>query len=219
MKPTSKCTLVDLLDKLLDKGTLINADIIISLAGVPLTGIKLRVALAGIETMLDYGIAEAENIKMGGFDAKITKEEAPLEEGERIALKAFGSYWHERGVYSVWRPGYLYLTNKRLFIHRNEPARMLFETSLDKIDGVAIKKGTHLGEKRDELHVMLDGGVIARIHTESVTELEKTLGKMRPPKQMVFKCTKCGKLVGDIYGRYHKGKKYCEKCWHEIMGR
>jgi len=34
----------------------INADIIISMAGVPLIGINLRAALAGMETMLKYGL-------------------------------------------------------------------------------------------------------------------------------------------------------------------
>lgn len=51
-----KATLVDLLDRVLDRGLVIDADIIISLAGVPLVGIKLRAALAGMETMVQYGL-------------------------------------------------------------------------------------------------------------------------------------------------------------------
>jgi hypothetical protein len=53
-----KVTLVDLLDRVLDRGLVIDADIIISLAGVPLVGIKLRAALAGMETMVRYGLME-----------------------------------------------------------------------------------------------------------------------------------------------------------------
>lgn len=49
-------TLADLLDRVLDRGLLINADIVICLAGVPLIGINLRAALAGIETMVEYGL-------------------------------------------------------------------------------------------------------------------------------------------------------------------
>jgi hypothetical protein len=58
MKPTrdSQATLVDLLDRILDKGLIIDADIIIQVAGIPLIGIKLRAAIAGMETMLKYGI-------------------------------------------------------------------------------------------------------------------------------------------------------------------
>ena len=51
-----QATLVDLLDRVLDRGLVINADIIISLAGVPLIGINLRAALAGMETMVKYGL-------------------------------------------------------------------------------------------------------------------------------------------------------------------
>ena len=59
MKPTRECGLVELLDKILDKGGLLNADVIISVAGIPLVGVNLRAALAGIETMLQYGMMEA----------------------------------------------------------------------------------------------------------------------------------------------------------------
>ena len=52
----SPATLVDLLDRVLDRGLVLNADIIISLAGVPLIGINLRAALAGMETMTRYGL-------------------------------------------------------------------------------------------------------------------------------------------------------------------
>ncbi|MBI3753943.1 MAG: gas vesicle protein [Deltaproteobacteria bacterium] len=51
-------TLTDLLDRVLDKGLVIRADIIISLAGIPMIGINLGAAIAGMETMLKYGIME-----------------------------------------------------------------------------------------------------------------------------------------------------------------
>mgnify|MGYP001609541608 CR=1 FL=1 len=51
-----QATLVDLLDRVLDRGLVINADIVISLAGVPLVGISLRAAIAGMETMTRYGV-------------------------------------------------------------------------------------------------------------------------------------------------------------------
>ena len=52
----TNATLVDLLDRVLDKGLVIYADVIISLAGIPLIGVNLRAALAGMETMLKYGV-------------------------------------------------------------------------------------------------------------------------------------------------------------------
>ena len=49
-------TLVDLLDRVLEKGLVINADLIIHMAGIPLLGVNLRACLASMETMLKYGI-------------------------------------------------------------------------------------------------------------------------------------------------------------------
>ncbi|ACV63774.1 gas vesicle protein GVPa [Desulfofarcimen acetoxidans DSM 771] len=51
-----RATLTDLLDRVLDKGLLLNADILISVAGVPLIGITLKAAIAGMETMKKYGL-------------------------------------------------------------------------------------------------------------------------------------------------------------------
>ena len=39
-------TLADVIDRVLDKGLVINADICVSIAGVELLGIKIRAALA-----------------------------------------------------------------------------------------------------------------------------------------------------------------------------
>jgi hypothetical protein len=58
MEPTrdAHATLVDLLDRVLEKGLVLNADLLINVAGIPLLGVSLRACLAGIETMLKYGI-------------------------------------------------------------------------------------------------------------------------------------------------------------------
>jgi len=48
--------LVDVIDRILDKGLVINADISISLVGVELLGIKIRAALASFETAAKYGL-------------------------------------------------------------------------------------------------------------------------------------------------------------------
>ncbi len=60
MMPTrdTHATLADLLERVLDKGVILDADIIIQVAGIPLLGVKLRAALGGMETMLQYGIWE-----------------------------------------------------------------------------------------------------------------------------------------------------------------
>lgn len=52
----AEATLVDLLDRVLDKGLVVQADVVISVAGIPLVGLNLRAALAGMETMLSHGL-------------------------------------------------------------------------------------------------------------------------------------------------------------------
>jgi len=58
MEPTRDlhATLTDLLDRVLDKGVVINADVIITVSGIPLIAVNLRAAIAGMETMLEYGL-------------------------------------------------------------------------------------------------------------------------------------------------------------------
>lgn len=84
MEPTrdTHATLVDLLDRVLDKGLVIHADIIISLGGVPLIGVNLRAALAGMETMIRYGIMEDwdERIRAWEREHRKKREEAPVAE-------------------------------------------------------------------------------------------------------------------------------------------
>ena len=49
-------TLADVIDRILDKGLVINADIAVSVAGVELLGIKIKAALASFETAAKYGL-------------------------------------------------------------------------------------------------------------------------------------------------------------------
>ena len=47
---------VDLLDVILRDGVILQADVIISVAEIPLVGLQLRAALAGMDTMTEYGL-------------------------------------------------------------------------------------------------------------------------------------------------------------------
>jgi hypothetical protein len=49
-------SIADVVDVVLDKGLVINADIMVCLAGVELLGIKVRAALASFETAARYGL-------------------------------------------------------------------------------------------------------------------------------------------------------------------
>ena len=49
-------SLADVIEVILDKGLVINADITVSVAGVELLGIKIRAALASFATAARYGL-------------------------------------------------------------------------------------------------------------------------------------------------------------------
>lgn len=49
-------TLADVIDRILDKGLVINADITVSVIGVELLSIRIRAALASFETAARYGL-------------------------------------------------------------------------------------------------------------------------------------------------------------------
>ena len=178
MEPSrSECDINDVLDKLLNKGLVLNADLIISVAGIPLLGVNLRAAIAGMETMLEYGMMEAWDKSTREWYTKefAGRMAAPLVMGEEVIIRTFGSIWSSQGIINTWKPGFLYLTNNRLFLWRKEPPEMLFEVSLDKIEGLMVKKENHFKKEREELYLQFDCGEVARIHVSNVTELKQTI--------------------------------------------
>lgn len=49
-------TVIDLLDRILDKGVVINGDITISIVGVDLLSLKINLVIASLETAKRYGL-------------------------------------------------------------------------------------------------------------------------------------------------------------------
>lgn len=179
MEPTKdvECRTVDLVDAILNKGVVIAADVIVSVAGIPLIGINLRAALAGMETMLEYGMMEAwdESVRKYYADEIAERKKIPLVEGERIILSTLGSHYYNEGAYNAWRNGYLYLTDKRLFLLRTEPIEMLFETPLEKIRGMTIRMDGYFTGTKERLHLLLETGEIACLSAENVAALKNAI--------------------------------------------
>lgn len=90
MQPArDRSTLADVIDKLLDKGLVINADILVSVAGVELLGIKLRAALASFETAARYGLEfpSGTNLQTAAWrEATVAKESCP-QCGKMVAVE------------------------------------------------------------------------------------------------------------------------------------
>jgi len=73
-------SLADVIDRVLDKGLVVNADIMVSVAGVELLGVKIRAALASFETAARYGLEfpSGTNIETAAWEeARIAKENCP----------------------------------------------------------------------------------------------------------------------------------------------
>lgn len=80
LRDDSGGTLADVVDRILDKGLVINADIMVSVAGVELLDIKIRAALASFETAARYGLEfpSGTSLKTPAWqEAVIAKEDCP----------------------------------------------------------------------------------------------------------------------------------------------
>lgn len=181
----SKATLVDLLDRVLDKGVVIHADLIISVAGIPLIGVSLRAALAGIETMLKYGMLQDIDAKTRMWEAQQRKsKQVPLLEREEVILKMFGSYYYSKGIYRAWKSGYFYLTNYRLFLHQQDINEVIFQSPLKKITAIKIKREkSFTGKYKNIIYLALEEKKIARLNVlqtqefiEKLRQLEEKIG-------------------------------------------
>lgn len=179
MEPTrnSHATLVDLLDRVLDKGLVIHADLIISLAGVPLIGVNLRTALAGMETMLKYGLmTDWDECARAWEGERRKKREVSPVLGEEIILEMLGSYYYSQGIYTTWRMGRIYLTDKRLLLYHPSFEDVLFETPLQSIKGLALEREEHFTAKeRKNLCLLFETGNIVRLHAIDTPGLKEAL--------------------------------------------
>jgi len=168
-----QATLVDLLDRALDKGVVISADLVVSLAGVPLIGVNLRAAVAGMETMLRYGLMRDWDERIRDWESKrVDQREPALLANETAVLRMHGALWAPSGIYRSWRPGHIYLTNRRLILFRAQPAETLWEIPLHSIKCYAVRTETHFtGHERDLIYLGLRTGAHVCLHVEKREDL------------------------------------------------
>ena len=87
-------SLVDMVDVVLDKGLIINADIVVSVVGVELLGIKMRAALASFETAARYGLEfpSGTNLELPAWqEAQVPKELCPQCEKRAVREELLGT--------------------------------------------------------------------------------------------------------------------------------
>ena len=71
-------SLADVVEMLLDKGVVINADIAVSVGDTELLGVQLRAALASFETAAEYGLEFPDGTDMRRVEA--ASDRTPIEE-------------------------------------------------------------------------------------------------------------------------------------------
>ena len=172
-----RATVNDLLDRLLDKGVVVHLDLVIGVAGIPLIGVSLRAAIAAIETMIEHGMMKAWDEKTRQYaERELQRKKLAFAPEEGTPLEMFGSDWYSDGIYRAWRPGRLYLTNRRLILYRKMPAEVLFETPLGNIRGLAVAESVNFNTRRVPLlHLALESGEVALLYAEDVNGLEAAL--------------------------------------------
>lgn len=172
MNPERDSSLVEILDRLLNKGAILNADLIISVAGIPLIGLNLRAALASMETMLEYGIMEDWDKSSREWYAS-QETNLPLLPGEQILYKAFGYLWRDEGLINCWVPGIWNITSQRLILWIKTPGEVIFEAPLD---GLQVLRVPASHEVRRELELTYPGGT-ARMSLSDRDEFEVALAR------------------------------------------
>ncbi|MGP2438947.1 gas vesicle protein [Streptomyces sp. JW3] len=88
-------SLAHVVETLLDKGLVLNADIMVSVAGVELLGIRLRAALASFETAARYGLefpSGTDTETAAWREARAEKETCP-ECGKRAPVEQLLNQW------------------------------------------------------------------------------------------------------------------------------
>ncbi|VFQ43058.1 gas vesicle protein [Desulfoluna butyratoxydans] len=175
----TKATLVDLLDRILDKGLVIHADLVVSVAGIPLIGLNLKAALAGMETMVKYGMLKDldESMRARERDARQQKE-ALLPNGEAVLFSAHGGWYCSEGLHPAWRYGHLYLTRERLFVYQHPFERMLFEAPLKTVARFGVPEGAASeGEEIRELHLVMVDGRMEKLRCGEASRLRECLAQ------------------------------------------
>lgn len=166
-------SLVELLDRLLNKGLVLNADVLITVAGVPLIGLSLKLLAAGIETMLEYGIFEQfdQTTRTWALEHRVTSPTLMAE--EKTKLNFFGSYSKNQG--KVWNYGYMYLTNRRIFGWHKAFNKILYEISLQDILEVILVTNVHEEKERKEVCIRTNNNSFLNLHSQNINEVHTAL--------------------------------------------
>lgn len=81
-------SLADVVEMLLDKGVVINADIVVSIGDTELLGVQLRAAIASFETAAEYGLEFPDGTDMRRVEEASGRSELPADEEDETVQTA-----------------------------------------------------------------------------------------------------------------------------------
>jgi len=196
MSPTrdARSSLPDLLEVLLNRGVLLNLDLLISVADIPLIGISLKAAVAGIETMLEYGMMRDWDAQTRAWVQRSISRDVAFEPGEELLLRMPGEY-EEPEPFHTWRPGALYLTDRRLFLFRRDARKILWSTRRDEIESAAI-----------EYDSGISGDALARVRLHLAEQPNVRLIVSRPERLL--------EILGEAHPRMEQPAVFQGKLWY-----
>jgi len=202
-----RTTLVDLLDRVLDKGAVIDADVIITVSGVPLIGLKLRAMLASIETMIQYGMwadwDKAIRAAASEEEKKKLAQEIALLQGETPSFQCTASYWESTGACPAWTYGTLTITDAAIRIHRREPLACLVTVRFEELAGYSFEYGTvsASAESTGYLHLVQTNGLVSSLHPEDAEQVITLIGEEMKRRNLRWASVGCHARMPGNYRR------------------
>lgn len=207
-------TLDDLVEVLLNKGAVLHLDLIVSVAGIPLIGVSLRAVIAGMETMLEYGMLRQWDEETRAWAERSAFQRAlDLRDGEQVVAHMSGGHLLDSGVCATWRPGTVHLTDRRLAVVRREPREVMWQTDLTAVRGVRLERERTVGgEPRTRVRVTLADGDEALLSAAEPENLRDLLVRTCPGPLALDSSSPSAERPGDealLEGRiwYHEPRR------------
>ncbi|MBU4311719.1 MAG: hypothetical protein KJ706_03255, partial [Candidatus Omnitrophica bacterium] len=134
-----------------------------------------------------------------------------LTEGETVTHR--GKAWHTISSNGVWKPGYLYITNKRLCWWYNFEKRLAFEVPTEKILGSAIevRNLSPVLKRKKVFDVIYEASAerkVASFSGEEMYEWERALARIISFRERIEACPQCGERA-NVLELLEKG---CTNC-------
>ena len=141
---------------------------------------NLRATLAGMETMLEYGMMREWDEKTRAWVRQSVARNFPVREGEEIVAKMAGGHYQE-GFAKVWRPGSLFVTTQRLVAFRRDPKEVLWESDFENITALVLHdERTIGGEHRTRLRVHTADGETTSLSAAAPERIKNLVAQQTP---------------------------------------